>query len=110
MAPDDICGIFGNALDNAIEACERINQGEKLIRCVLMENNEGLFCKIVNTAPTPKDKVWTTSKKDKKNHGYGLSQIKLALEKYGSEPQFIWENNQFIFKFMVFFNTTNDEK
>lgn len=110
MAPEDICGIFGNALDNAIEACERINQGEKLIRCVLMENNEGLFCKIVNTAPTPKDKVWTTSKKDKKNHGYGLSQIKIALEKYGSEPQFIWENNQFIFKFMVFFNTTNDEK
>lgn len=27
IAPEDICVIFGNALDNAIEACEHVTQG-----------------------------------------------------------------------------------
>lgn len=101
MAPEDVCVIFGNALDNAIEACERIQNGNKSIRCVLIELHNCLFCKIVNTAPCRQDERWITSKKDKVNHGYGVSQIRHALEKYDCEPEFNWENDTFTLKFVI---------
>lgn len=103
ITAEDICVIFGNALDNAIEACDRIQQEEKSIRCVLIEKNDCLFCKIVNTAPKKKNDTWTSSKKDKMNHGYGISQIENTLKKYDCEPQFIWENNMFTIKFALFY-------
>lgn len=49
IAAEDICVVFGNALDNAIEACES-SESPSMIRLSFIEKNGVYFCKLVNTA------------------------------------------------------------
>ena len=100
--PIDMCVIFGNALDNAIEACERIHEGNKKIYLTIICQGEQVFCKIVNTAPKPEKKIFKTSKADKSNHGFGLENIKMTLALYNSEPTIVQTENEFILKFVIF--------
>lgn len=52
IAPEDCSIIFGNALDNALEACERLPaDAEKSINLFLQQDATTIFCKITNTAP-----------------------------------------------------------
>ena len=100
--PIDMCIIFGNALDNAIEACDRISDIDKKISLAIICQGESLFCKIVNTAPKPEKKIFKTSKVDKNNHGFGLENIKTALAIYNSEPTILYTENEFTLKFVIF--------
>ncbi len=101
--PIDMCIIFGNALDNAIEACERIESENKEISLVLICQGDRVFCRIINSAPgIPKLLKFKTLKPDKENHGIGLENIKTALEKYDSNPSIEYLDNKFILKFVIF--------
>lgn len=83
---EDLCIILGNLLDNAIEGCR--NSEEKQSDCIISVSawvrNSNLVIKISN--PT-KDffetkkvfKKFSTTKKDKKNHGYGLANIRKSV-------------------------------
>ena len=102
IEPIDLCVIFGNALDNAIEACERGHSGHKEINLTIICQKETLFCKIVNTAPFRAKLSFETVKADKNNHGFGLENIKTALAKYDSEPATEYTDNQFTLKFIIF--------
>lgn len=42
----DLCVIFGNALDNAIEAAEKMPEGERKISLTIICQDERLFCRI----------------------------------------------------------------
>lgn len=102
LEPVDVCVIFGNALDNAIEACDRITQGEKKIRLVLVQREGKLLCRITNTALSGITNVYSTSKKDKENHGFGLVNLRESLEKYGCEPVMDYNDGLFSMKFIVY--------
>lgn len=103
LEPVDVCVIFGNALDNAIEACDRITQGEKKINLVLVQREGKLLCHLANTAPINSSKDFSiTSKSDKKNHGFGLVNLKESLEKYDSEPVIDYKDGLFSMKFVVY--------
>ncbi|MEN8078791.1 ATP-binding protein [Clostridioides difficile] len=83
----DICVLYGNLLDNAIEACERIedNNQEKYIKLKSIIKGDHLFINIKNTNNKNLDlkcEKLLTSKKDKDNHGIGLVNIKRTVEKY----------------------------
>lgn len=102
--PRDLCIIFGNALDNAIEACDRLpEQAEKHIDLLLMEETETLYCKITNTAPPRRTAVFTTSKADAINHGFGLNNIRDALKKYNANLKLSQNENLFTLEFLLFF-------
>lgn len=95
----DICTIYGNLLDNAIEACMKIVEGQREIR-VISKNIKGfVVIKIINTT---KDKViiknnrMTTSKLDGYNHGIGLINVSDTVEKYNGNITMECENNKFI--------------
>lgn len=103
LEPVDVCVIFGNALDNAIEACDRMTQGEKKIDLVLVQRAGKLFCHLTNTAPmNPSKDFSVTSKADKENHGFGLMNLKESLEKYDSEPVIDYKDGLFSIKFVVY--------
>ena len=102
LEPVDVCVIFGNALDNAIEACDRITQGEKKIRLVLVQREGKLLCRITNTALSGITNVHITSKKDKENHGFGLVNLRESLEKYDCEPVMDYNDGFFSMKFIVY--------
>ena len=102
--PIDMCIIFGNALDNAIEACERTETADKKIGITIICKDEAVLCKIVNTAPKPVTALLETSKADKQNHGFGLGNIKTALSKYNANPTIERTDTEFTLKFVIFTN------
>ena len=92
MKPTDICSIFANALDNAIEACENMPDGkERTIRLEIKKAGQFFAIKLVNTYEESREgfalgklfdgKERHTSKKDKSFHGYGTQNIKATVEK-----------------------------
>ena len=100
--PIDICIIFGNSLDNAIEACERASDSDKKISITILCKDEALFCRIANSTPKPAGKLPRTSKADKKNHGFGLENMKASLAKYSAVPSIERTDSEFILKFVIF--------
>ncbi|MEE0510007.1 MAG: GHKL domain-containing protein [Peptococcaceae bacterium] len=98
----DLCIIFGNALDNAIEACDRLPENaEKRIDLLLVQDAHSLFCTLSNTAPANNDRRFTTSKADTINHGFGLQNIRDALANYGAEPSIEQEGETFSLSFNI---------
>lgn len=96
----DISSIFSNLIDNAIEACNKIddNNIEKYITI------KGIFIKsyyVVRCENSKTNKVIIknnkilTSKKDKFLHGIGLDSIKSSIKKYNGELKI--KNNEFKF-------------
>lgn len=102
--PIDICIIFGNALDNSIEACERAKATDKRIKITIVCKDKAILCKIVNTAPKNEPITLGTSKKNKQNHGFGLENIKTALAKYNANPTIERTETEFTLKFVIFIN------
>ena len=60
LQPMEIVTMFGNALDNAIEACRKLNESERKIRLRITQQNGWLFIQISN--PLPQPLVWDQGK------------------------------------------------
>lgn len=79
----DICTIFSNALDNAIEAVTLIPDVQKRwINLKIQNQGEILFLQFTNPMLEHENKGMKTTKKDSINHGFGLQNIRMAVEKY----------------------------
>ena len=82
----DLCIVLGNLIDNAIEACEKINDKEvqKVIQVSARIYLNQIYIKVINSKNNKVEKrnnKFLTSKKDKKNHGIGLENVKEAVHK-----------------------------
>lgn len=101
----DICAIFANSLDNAIEACLKIdNEVEKRIEVKATYINEFAIIKVTNTKVNEikfSDERIQTNKCDKKMHGIGISSIKYIASKYNGEVIINYSDNEFILKIMI---------
>ncbi|WP_230399561.1 ATP-binding protein [Novisyntrophococcus fermenticellae] len=86
MHVKDICSIFGNALDNAIECVRQFENPEKrLITLNMFQKKQFLIIQFENyteNPPVTKDKFPETTKNNKLYHGYGLKSIQIAVKKY----------------------------
>lgn len=96
----DLCVIFGNALDNAIEACEKL-ESHRMINVSAIYDDCQLICKITNTA-LPNTSRLQTTKDDKENHGFGLDNIKQVLSKYNHVLKIDQSDNEFVLSFIIF--------
>ena len=83
----DVCTIFGNILDNAIECELGIQDKEKrLIHLVVYGKRGFLVIRCGNYCPEPlqfRDGLPVTTKGDSVYHGYGIKSVRHAAEKYG---------------------------
>lgn len=78
----DITAIFANLWDNAIEACERVDNG-KYIKFSLSRYHGFLIIDLENSSDGICEKVGNKLKSTKKQHnGVGLSSIYASVEKY----------------------------
>lgn len=86
MRLEDIYSIFGNALDNAIEAVMKIQEPEKRVISVKMiHHNNLLVVQIQNYFQgnlSFDNGLPITSKQNKRDHGYGIKSILHIAEKY----------------------------
>ena len=89
MSVGDICAIFGNALENAIEAVMQIKEKEKRIISFRVRERMGMVAANIdnNYAGTVKlvDGMPRSSKNDDRYHGFGVKSIRRTAEKYGGE-------------------------
>lgn len=91
MEDADIYALFGNILDNAIEAVEQLEDREKrLISLTVRAQDHFLFIDqenyYVGTLVMEQGLPMTT-KADKRFHGFGMQSIKMLTEKYGGDLQ-----------------------
>lgn len=101
----DICSIFGNGLDNAIEAVSLIEEpSRRMIHMTVTEKNGFLLIMIVNTCQAElqvKRGMPVTTKKNPSEHGYGIRSIQLAAEKYGGTVTWTVKNEMFELKVLI---------
>lgn len=85
MKEQDVVILLSNLLDNAIEACEKLDCN-KVIRLKLVKEKQQMVLSVQNPVAVPveiKNNDIQTGKGDKKNHGIGLKNIQMVLDKYG---------------------------
>lgn len=95
----DVCAIFGNAIDNAIE-CEQKNSNPqtRLIKVNVYTQNHFLLIRVENYCENPVDfdrGIPVTTKEDSQMHGYGVKSMKRAVEKYGGHLNLEQEDTWF---------------
>ncbi len=102
MTAPDICGLFSNAYDNAIEAC--LPQSHAYIHTRVNTTDNYTVIKIVNSiekkAAIRSNSVITT-KKDKLSHGYGIDIMKRIAYKYKGSVTLQCDEKEFIVKIVI---------
>lgn len=87
----DICCVFANALDNAIEACRKLSkEQERSILMTIKRTQQFYSIDISNTIDKYIDcerlfhrQAFYTTKENSKLHGFGLSNMRRTVERYG---------------------------
>lgn len=102
----DLCVIYGNLLDNAIEACERIEDDsiKKTIKVESRISKGFLIIKVENSNLENiliKNNKFITLKSDKKFHGIGLDNIRRSIKKYNGELILEDKKNIFVSKLIM---------
>ena len=89
MGDGDLYCLFGNIVDNALEAVMRIEEQEKRVINVVVKGREGMALVQVENYFTGllygEDGAPVTTKEDKNYHGFGLRSIRAIARKYGGE-------------------------
>lgn len=109
IEPVDICTIFSNALDNAIEALENEAIQKRWIKLEISCQGEILFLRFTNPVLSTQIENFkgNTTKTDRINHGFGLQNIRLSAEKYHGEinTAISTENGSSIFALEIILQT-----
>ena len=102
IEPLDISTIFGNGLDNAIEASEKLPEEQRgiLVKAGKMQN---FFSVLIenNCLQDSGNTKCRTTKSDDFLHGFGISNMRKAAEKYGGQLTTKCENGRFILKILL---------
>ncbi len=84
IPPIDKSTILCNAVNNAIEACREVRDGERFVVIDLFADERTARIRIENSSPVRevKNNHIFTSKKNAAEHGFGLESIKQTVDKY----------------------------
>ena len=92
----DLCVIISNTLDNAVRACEPIENAT--IRINAKETDNSFVMTVINPVEKKveiKNNRIKTSKADSANHGIGLTNIEKAAKKYDDYMKLSCNDNEF---------------
>ena len=101
LEPLDISTIFGNAIDNAIEASENLPEYKRLITVRAERVRDMLIITVENNTAPGNHLVEGTTKKDHFVHGFGIPNIKKAVEKYSGQCSFQQEERMYRLKILI---------
>ncbi len=100
----DFVVILGNLFDNAIEAAEKCEEGQREIYLQLKNRNEMFYLVMRNSCksqPRQKGSRFLTTKKNADEHGWGIESVKHVVEKYQGSISFQYKDNYFEVKIMI---------
>ena len=101
LDPLDISTIFGNALDNAIEASEKLAVSRRVVSVKARRIHDMLVIAVENNALPDADASGKTTKEDALFHGFGLSNIRAAVDKYDGQCTVKCKDGVFVLKIMI---------
>ncbi len=85
----DLCVIFGNIIENAINACKGIlNANNRYIKIVCKSKNDKLFIQVTNNYEGKVEFADDMPIGTRKNHGLGTKSIAAIAQKYGGVYSF----------------------
>lgn len=85
IAPLDVSTIFGNLLDNALEATQKIEEEEKYIWISVSVKRQLLVLVIKNNMSGSCNGILVTDKWNSSYHGYGLKNVRKSVKAYDGE-------------------------
>ena len=113
LRTQDICTIFGNLLDNSVEAVSRLeDSGERLVHLEVSRKLDFLVIRVENRYDgTPVDvrDIPQTTKADREKHGYGMKSVRYVVEQYGGELSMEAEDGWFTVNIMIPINLSAKE-
>jgi hypothetical protein len=98
LVPDhELCSLFGNLLDNCVEACERLPQEKRWAKLKVNRQMEMVcvFCENPYDEIKKEGGKLVTQKADPKSHGLGIRQMERIVKKHGGTMEIETENNVF---------------
>lgn len=106
MHVKDICSVFGNALDNAIECVSQFDDLEKRTIHLSISRKSGfiiILCEnyIEQHLTITDSSLPDTTKSNKRYHGYGLKSIQAAVQKYAGTMTISTNDNWFGLKILI---------
>ena len=102
----DIYTLFGNALDNAIEANRKIENAKNRWISVQIQRKKGIILiELINpyqgTVAFDESRMPVTSKADRESHGFGTKSIRSIIEKYDGQMIIKTEEQKYLIR-MIF--------
>ena len=101
----DLCVIVGNALDNAIEAVQKLPLYQREIHMKVSRTSNMLLFSFHNYHNDPPRQngngSFLTSKSDAHNHGYGLKGISQIAEKYNGDISVDFTETEFTLSVLI---------
>lgn len=100
ISEQDLFILLGCALDNAIEANEKLVEEDRYVMLKTGFDEQGFWIQIENAAKLTREEQTghlLTTKVDKESHGFGLLNIQKIVEKYNA----IWQLQPEKFKFTL---------
>ena len=85
ISPHELYALFCNAIDNAIEAVEKVEEEKRIIKIIEQKTGGFLSVRIQNYYSGElnfKDGIPVSTKKEE-GHGYGVKSMQMIAEKYG---------------------------
>lgn len=105
MKLEDIYAIFGNALDNAVTAVLELKDTEqRVISVKILEQSSLLMIQIQNYYSQSlefEDGLPITTKKNKRDHGFGMKSIRHTAEKYNGIVTVQAKNQIFMLQILI---------
>jgi sensor histidine kinase regulating citrate/malate metabolism len=101
----DIYALFGNILDNAIEAVEHVTDpGKRMISLQISTQDDFLLIEEENYFAGPlkyENGLPITTKEDRTNHGFGMQSIQILTEKYDGLLKISTEDDVFSLSILI---------
>lgn len=99
----DLTAIFVNIFNNAIEACEQMEDGNKFIKLRIVEKNKHVVIKLFNSYSKehliPGNTFYLSSKEG--HSGIGLSNVHTVVEQYHGDMRIEVTDTDFIMKIIL---------
>ena len=94
----DLCSLLINPLQNAIQASEKVPEGERQISCSIWQENSMVFFRIRNRKANEvqvQDGKFQTTKQDKSRHGFGIDILEHIAKSYGGTADASYDDQFF---------------
>ena len=103
MKQADLCTVYSNLLKNAVEEIARQKDGKRYLKVMIFQNLSGLKIEIVNSTEgiTDDSFLLQTKKKDTRNHGIGLKNVKDTVERQNGIFEYNYQENLFWVTVMI---------